>query len=170
MKIRDVTMGAPTGWWVTDDKSSAHVKANSYRNLKHTIITHRKANNLEWSNEEVEAMIHRQLCAREHQFFCAPMDQGEKYVNYNPANQWGPHKWAELHRTALAGALTKEWYVMWRESLPNAGCGCRAHWNSVVLEIPFQATFEWTWRVHDEVSRRLGNTRISMEQAKELWK
>lgn len=69
-RIRDVSYCPPSGWWAIDDVSKAKLEANSFRNLKHTIMSHRNANNIPWIGSEIEDMIHRQVCEREGGDYC----------------------------------------------------------------------------------------------------
>lgn len=169
-KIWDVTVRAPSGWWVIDDKSKAKIESNSYRNLKHTIISHRKANNLEWLDKEVEEMIHRQVCSRERPEYCRDINTVSKYSQKtNAASTWGPHKWSELHRAAIQGYLNPAWYAQWVKELPNKGCGCRHHWNVLIAKHPMQYTFDFTVFIHNEVSKAIGKPQLTIEQARALW-
>jgi len=169
-KIWDTTVRAPSGWWVIDDMSKAKVESNSYRNLKHTIITHRKANNLEWLDKEVEDMIHRQVCAREGNDYCREVNSKSKFtVKRNASSIWGPGKWAELHHMAITDQFNPAWYSQWVKTLPNAGCGCRKHWNDFVVKHPVQYTFSWTVFAHNYVSKQIGKPQMTEEQARARW-
>lgn len=170
-KIWDITVRAPSGWWVIDDKSGAKLESNSYRNLKFAIISHRKANNLEWLDKEIDDMIHRQVCARERPEYCQDFNSKTKFnKKTNAASRWGPAKWAELHKLALSGGLNAQSYKAWRSGLPNAGCSCRAHFNQIIDKNPMPLTFEGTVWVHNEVNKRLGKPQMTVEQARDRWK
>lgn len=170
-KIWDVTIRAPSGWWVIDDKSKAKIEGNSYRNLKHALIRHRKDNDLPWLDVEIEEMIHRQVCARESADYCRDIKSMKSAVHQkrNAATTWGPAKWAELHRAALTGQLNQKWFAAWMKSLPNKGCGCRSHFNAVMERTPIPTTFEQTVHIHNQVSKNLGKPQMSVEDARTRW-
>lgn len=82
-RIRDISIKASTGWWVIDDVSGAKLESNSYRNLKHTIIDHRKGNDLPYDAIEVEEMIQEQVCAREPGTYCEPFPSAKTHSGQN---------------------------------------------------------------------------------------
>lgn len=70
--------------------------------------------------------------------------------------QLGPALWADLHATAEAGQLTSAWLEAFASRIP---CGaCRAHWQTLLNEIPPRYDDQWAWSVetHNAVNRRLG--------------
>ena len=91
-----------------------------------------------------------------------------------PAGGWGPAKWCELHRIALAGNLTPARLQTFSASLPNHPCGCRNHWK-ILLEAnpppcaaPAVAQFAWTVARHNDVNRRLGKPEKTLEEAQTI--
>lgn len=169
-RIRDVFINASQGFWVLDDKSGAKIKGNSFRSLKFAIIAHRKANNLEWSQGEIEEMIHRQVCQRESPSYCRAInEQTIVQSRAEKGDEWGRRLWTSLHKASLDGSLNLEWLKQWETALPSQGCSCKSHWKQAKKEVPFQPNFEWTWAVHQVVNRMLGRPGVSLEKARSLW-
>ena len=73
-KITDVFIFPTTKWWVIDPVTDRRIpkegEATSYSNLKHLIISHRRGNDLPWTDSEVEDLIHAQVCEREPASYC----------------------------------------------------------------------------------------------------
>lgn len=73
-KIADVFVFPTTKWYLEDDSTSRRIPsqgfATSYSNLKQLVISHRRGNDLEWTDSEIEDMIHRQVCEREPASYC----------------------------------------------------------------------------------------------------
>lgn len=169
-KIRDTFVNASKGWFVLDDKSGVRINGRSFRSLKDSIISHRKANNIEWSNTEVEDMIHRQVCERESPSYCRDIN-GKTGNKANPVSHNSHYfsMWRDLHKAALGGYLDREWLKQWEKRIPIGKCACRRHWKQVKSEVPFEPTFLWTYKTHNVVNRLLGKTQIPLEKALQLW-
>jgi hypothetical protein len=67
-KIRDVFVKPSTGWWITDTYTNTYIWGSHYQHLKGKCEDHRRGNNLPF--DDVEQMIHNQVCAREPSHVC----------------------------------------------------------------------------------------------------
>lgn len=68
MKIRDIFMGWPGGFWVIDPDTQFKVESTNYKVLKSKWIAHRKANDLPFN--QVEDWIHDQMCSHDPGGYC----------------------------------------------------------------------------------------------------
>lgn len=169
-KIRDTFSKPPSGWKVTDPITGVRFEANSYRNLRGKIDTHRRSNNL--SREGIEDFIAEQICAKNDPSFCQmwPDFKGAvmRMLGYD-----GPQLWKELHQRALAHEGEQDWVWLdqWRERIPRYGCNCRSKWKELMAKHPptWNHYFEWTWRMHNAVSESLGKPTFTLQQARQIW-
>jgi hypothetical protein len=90
----------------------------------------------------------------------------------------GRRLWAELHRWAIAfGGDPQEaarWLQEFAGRVPQAGCGCRAEWDTDIAQYPPpldhpEELFEWTVVVHNAVNLKLGKPQVSLHEARDIW-
>lgn len=84
---------------------------------------------------------------------------------------WGPLKWAELHRRALAvgNVNDSEWLHGFVQSLP---CGeCKLHFAQNIQQNPpvFRHYFDWTVGIHNIVNVMLGKPVMTVDVALKLY-
>jgi hypothetical protein len=85
---------------------------------------------------------------------------------------WGPQRWSELHRFALAAtpAAVAEFVKRWGRRVP---CGtCRGHLNQYVRANPPEAAadaFAWSVDLHNTVNGHLERPTMTVEAARALW-
>jgi hypothetical protein len=90
----------------------------------------------------------------------------------------GRRLWAELHRWAIDfGGDPQEaarWLQEFAGRVPQAGCGCRAEWDTDIARYPPpldhpEELFEWTVVVHNAVNLKLGKFQVSIQEARDIW-
>lgn len=166
-RIRDTYQNAPSGWRVTDPLTGVMFEANSYRNLRGKIITHRRSNGI--TDLVVDDFIHDQICARNPEHYC----QQWPVVIQPRSIRHVSHLWAELHRRALMHREGADWawYNAWTDRIPKVGCSCRDNWKIWVSKNPPDWSNYWAWsvRAHNAVNQKLGKPEMSEELARRLW-
>jgi hypothetical protein len=171
-KIRDTFTKVPSGWKVTDPITGVRFEANSYRNLKGKIDTHRRSNNL--PVDGLDEWIAEQICAKNAPEYC------QEWPNLTNAvlkmlGFDGPGLWGELHRRTLSHDDSPDWVWldMWAEKIPKYGCSCRSKWKEWKHENPppwdKEGYWRWGWAFHNHVNQELGKPPFSIDQARQIW-
>ena len=169
-KIRDTFQKPPSGWKVTDPITGVRFDANSYRNLRGKIITHRKSNSL--TVDGIDDWIAEQICAKNDPAFCQAWPNLTQSV-MRMLGFDGPALWAELHERALEreGEQDFVWLDMWRAKIPKYGCSCQSKWKELMHRHPpdWSNYFRWTVFMHNKVSESLGKPTLTEQQARQIW-
>lgn len=71
--------------------------------------------------------------------------------------------WDEIHSN---NNLTVEWFNDFRQRVCR---NCSPDFEQIIVSNPFEPTFEYGWRLHDLVSKKIGKPRITLEQARAIW-
>lgn len=157
----------PGGWWIVDPDTKTKISANSYRNLLYTWKSHREGNGL--NVNDLEYALNEQICERVDSKLCKDSNVAIQIFAKSNKDLWGPKLWEELHVAAKEEKLTLSWLLRWESQVPSFGCSCRDHWKSIRNSLPFQPTFEWTWKAHNLVNEKVGHPQLSLEDAQKRW-
>lgn len=101
-------------------------------------------------------------------------DGSVQYVAQVYENAWLPlHRYGPMHRDDWNIDDAKKWFLEWLKTVPRS-CGCRKEWRALLDDFPVdyasaEAFFTWSWFAHDQVSERIGNPRLSFQEAWEMW-
>lgn len=85
--------------------------------------------------------------------------------------QAGRAAWQALHTMQdPSPEKLSEWLGM----VPSAGCGCQNFASEFLAFNPppyrdADEFFVWTWRFHDAVDQKLGDARMTLEEARAFW-
>jgi hypothetical protein len=77
--------------------------------------------------------------------------------------------WKSLHLSSLDGKLDSTFLNDFTRQI---GCGsCKAHWKTIMRQIPPDYSFDWTVKAHNAVSRRLSppTKEFTTEEALSIW-
>lgn len=104
------------------------------------------------------------------QFITCPICAESLYV-LNKADA-GRIAWAALHSKRNP---TPEWYAEWLDTIPAFDCQCREHWKKITVKLPpdFSSAenfFVWSVKAHNEVNAPIGNARITLDEARQIWR
>jgi hypothetical protein len=94
---------------------------------------------------------------------------GCDYNHWMPLHYYAVKHWHEWNEQAAGW-----WYSMWAVRLPR-GCNCKENWNEEIKANPVDLSsargfFEWSWRIHNAVNRRLGKQcQPSLDEAYRLF-